>query len=353
MRLMLAGMALFLVVGCKVNQSQLADSGNSSGAVCSPELAAARVKGQGSTNSGGPIGLALNGEEDPAYHQLRRIYSHQFTQSSNDFLKAYSSRQTRADDIGKGCSRYATLYAENRCRQEGCRTGWLRVDDVEKRQGFVSLAIRECRSAFEQYFASKQSIETPQAQEPSATGSGSGTDTQTTTDTSTHQAIGPQDCRTPTEQDLVSNIEWTREYCQRLGGTFVDSAVEGQEPSCLCSAGARSMRELAVQSIAAECGQNIESPKQSNAEAPTLSPSPSPAAPSLTPSVPKPVEPAKPTCVCRLVGTQCQKFVGDKVAASLTVQTPNPVTKRNESCKPGQPQDGYDNLCNQPQIKCN
>lgn len=55
-------------------------------------------------------------------------------------------------------------------------------------------------------------------------------------------------------------------------------------------------------------------------------------------------------CSCVFQNGRCHKMVGGAIVASLTPIN-NQVTGRQEVCQPGGG-GGYDNLCNQPQLKC-
>jgi hypothetical protein len=55
-------------------------------------------------------------------------------------------------------------------------------------------------------------------------------------------------------------------------------------------------------------------------------------------------------CECSFQNGLCSKVVDGKVVASLTPIL-NTVTGKQETCSPGGG-GGYDNLCNQPQLKC-
>lgn len=367
-----------LVTSCKLNQSQLADEGTGS-RVCSGEEALARLKG-GQASAAQPQSLGLNEGQDP-FETLVMNQTNQGKWNQNHFRRARSESGMQRDNlIHQGCSSSASLDAEIKC-DAAARCGtifpWMKINpSTEAYKAYHNAFLLQCKSAFSTYFTKNPEV----GEKPSDTA-----ESEADTTEATPNQESPAACRMPTSSDLT-DVNIALEYCDAFGGYYVNT---NQQSVCRCETGIKDMTSTIddlvdcqgsnnagfraceksgtdfewnaevgvcvcksnedIKSASALDIRGILRQKCSNTTAQKVPEATSPAS-TLPPAASKPVEPPKPVCTCVERAGRCYEVVDGKDLNSLTIQRPNPYGT-HESCRQTGGSAGYDNLCNQMQIK--
>ncbi|MEY4632197.1 MAG: hypothetical protein RIQ81_2317 [Pseudomonadota bacterium] len=141
----------------------------------------------------------------------------------------------------------------------------------------------------------------------------------------------------PYKEASCSTVADAKGLCSQITGASWDDRVG----VCVCTANPeyRSANTWSIRNtLAKQCAE-------ANAQA-----SGGGGVPSTNNNGQPPQPPVKSTCQCVSQDGQCNKVVNGQVVASLTPFMNN-VTGQQETCTPGGG-GGYNNLCNQPQLKC-
>lgn len=350
------GYSLLLVslLGCKKANSTLkGDTQCPASEIASLKSRIAEIEGKSDN-----VGLALDSSDG---EELLYKYSAGHASSFAGFQKIFESAPYHRwdEDLRDSCISYAEREAVKLCNSRpGAKCwSWMSFGKIDKNSehyvAFHKIAFANCFKEFKAYVDAKSAPGT-QDSTPSQ-----GDQTPTPNPLPDSPGGGPDSGETKPETpdsnaEELKRLKAELERCQ-------NEVTEEEFASRCDKAGGKFSRYKPYECICAS-GKPVETdpvgscPKVADSSGPAKKPDqPDKPAKPADPVPPKKLdpEPAKPTvpaCECKKIGTQCSKVVDGKVVKSLTPFM-NTTIGKQETCDPSGA-GGYENLCNQPTLKC-
>ncbi len=325
---------------CKLTNDK---SGTSSVEMCSTkelatleaELATIRNAEQASAGGSEKIG---------SRDQILSVYSANHTLATHTLEKIldsapYSDWQTELFDH---CQNYGRMIARNRCTNDSACKSFFGFGSVDERsaafQQYQQKARQECEGHASRFVSNRTKSSKPSTQNTVD-------DVPVIIDANAADRIAALERRIAECKTNIDDAELAAmPAAQRLCISFPELTWDSKIGVCRCQKNpdVRSANEWSIANVVQpKCA---ETPDEQAAAATQSTPTAAQVAPEDTDS-------NKPeSCTCKVDGNMCTKVVGGKVVASLTVIQNNNIGQQ-EVCDPSGA-GGYENLCNQPQLKC-
>ena len=302
---------------CKSENSRLASNAQR----CNKTTLEALRSEHSKTAGKDPASLHLASDSNSESLISKYTYGHRL--QSNDFVAAISKAPADGwqSHLASGCLQYGAKTAEDKC-SGSFDCGYFSVDKNSANYvKYRSDAVTECQNDFNTFVQSKGT--TPRV-EPATDDADRAKKiaelrekiAKCEADIKRLEGEIPEDkAKAGSELDFEAR-------CTRAGGT-----VESLEPPFQCGCFSGKIINLDAKE---EC------PKEGSDS-------------SITPPSP-PTPPQGSKCECKMQNGRCSKVVNGSVVDSLT-PIMNTTTGKQETCDAGGG-GGFDNLCNQPQLKC-